>query len=61
MAKLGEVYYIRNWYDNDSQINAIRGDVFYRVTDGMYFHRRLQLTIVVLDELNPEIAKRLPQ
>lgn len=58
--KTHSVVYINDW--SDSSVAAIRDDVMLPIGKGIYFHHRLQLLIVVKDEVQEwsEVTNYLP-
>lgn len=54
-----KVIYVNSWLD--ARIKNIRDDAMLPITQkGVYFHHRLQLLIVVKDELDDSITNWLP-
>ena len=54
-----EVIYVEGW--DDPRIAAIRGDCMLHVADGVHFHARLGLLIVVKGDLAPGRGVHLPK
>ncbi len=53
-----KVVYAQSW--DDSGVKEISDDAMLPVSRGVYFHHRLQLLIVIKDEILPSIAAHLP-
>ncbi len=54
-----KVNFIQNW--KDPEIRSIRDDCMLKIANGVYFHQRLQVTIIVEDELPAAISNWLPK